>query len=193
MRRRDPAGRATEFVPERTHMCSAPRRLGKLARTAISCGAGSGTMSESSQYLDETSPTTKLSHDRRRKAAGAAFSFGPASDQRGSGPFAAAWAIKGSSRGSRAHDCFLAIGVVSVGRRRRARSWRTSSQVLYRSNSAASDVDLARFGLRIIRAMQPPPRAARRLSAWRCTRPRRPSARESSVANALTNDAPAEH
>ena len=35
-----------------------------------------------------------------------------------------------------------------------ALAWRTSSQKLYRSNSAASDGDLAWFDLRIIRAMQ---------------------------------------
>ena len=32
--------------------------------------------------------------------------------------------------------------------------WRTSSPMSYRSNSGASEVDLARFDLRIIRAMQ---------------------------------------
>jgi hypothetical protein len=36
----------------------------------------------------------------------------------------------------------------------RLRSWRTSSQKAYRSNSAASDGDLPWFDLRIIRAMQ---------------------------------------
>jgi hypothetical protein len=34
-------------------------------------------------------------------------------------------------------------------------SWQTSSPMPYKSNSAASDVSLARFDLRIIRAMQP--------------------------------------
>jgi hypothetical protein len=33
-------------------------------------------------------------------------------------------------------------------------SWRTSSQTPYGSNSAASDVDVAPFDLRFIRAMQ---------------------------------------
>ena len=42
----------------------------------------------------------------------------------------------------------------------RSHSWQTSSPTPYRSNSAASDVDLARFGLRIIRAMQPSTAAA---------------------------------
>ena len=32
--------------------------------------------------------------------------------------------------------------------------WRTSSQMLDRSNRAASDIDLARFDLRIVRTMQ---------------------------------------
>ena len=41
-------------------MCSAPRRLGKLARTAISCGAGSGPCPNRRKYLGETSRTTKL-------------------------------------------------------------------------------------------------------------------------------------
>jgi hypothetical protein len=37
----------------------------------------------------------------------------------------------------------------------------------YESSSAASDVSVARFGLRIIRAVQPVRRVARRqLSAW---------------------------
>jgi hypothetical protein len=37
----------------------------------------------------------------------------------------------------------------------RVSAWRTSSQVSYRSNSAASELGLARFGLCIVRTMQP--------------------------------------
>ena len=33
--------------------------------------------------------------------------------------------------------------------------WRTSSPIPYRSNSAAPEASLARFGLRIVQAMQP--------------------------------------
>jgi hypothetical protein len=34
-------------------------------------------------------------------------------------------------------------------------AWQTSSQTPYKRSSAAPDVSLARFGVRIIRAMQP--------------------------------------
>jgi hypothetical protein len=40
----------------------------------------------------------KLRHVRRWMPTAEGFSFGPASDQSGSGPFAAAWATKGKSR-----------------------------------------------------------------------------------------------
>jgi hypothetical protein len=49
---------------------------------------------------------------------------------------------------------YLNASVASVGAAR-SRTWRTSSPVPIESSSAASDVSLARFGLRIIRAMQP--------------------------------------
>ena len=45
--------------------------------------------------------------------------------------------------------------IVSVGPRWRSLPWRTSSPMPYESISASSDVSLALFGLRIIRAIQP--------------------------------------
>ena len=49
--------------------------------------------------------------------------------------------------------------LVSSSQPRLLGSWRSSSQMPYRSISTASDVDLARFDLRIIRAMQSSGRA----------------------------------
>ena len=52
-------------------------------------------------------------------------------------------------------ECWIvAFAIVRTRWRWRLLPWRTSSQKPYRSNSAASDGDLARFDLRIIRAMQ---------------------------------------
>ncbi len=57
--------------------------------------------------------------------------------------------------------CFHAIGGVQARRSGRVLSWRTSSQKPHRSNSTASDGDLAPFDLRVIRAMQSSARARR--------------------------------
>lgn len=54
---------------------------------------------------------------------------------------------RGGSFARRAVTCSTASG--------RSPSWRTSSPIPYRSNSAAPEVSLARFGLRIVQAMQP--------------------------------------
>jgi hypothetical protein len=55
---------------------------------------------------------------------------------------------------NRAHRRPTIASCASTSQPTLALAWRTSSQILYRCNSAASDVDLARFDLRIIRAMQ---------------------------------------
>ena len=72
------------------------------------------------------------------------------------------------------------VGSTQFGGRRRSRPrgsarlsepWQTSSPVPYKSSSAACDVSLARFGLRLLRAMQPSAARKRQLSAWHRTRP----------------------
>ena len=54
---------------------------------------------------------------------------------------------------------------------RRLQAWRTSNRMTYESSSAASDVILAPFGCASSGRCSRPPRAARRLRAWRCARP----------------------
>ena len=59
----------------------------------------------------------------------------------------------------------------------------------YESSSAASDVSLALFGLRIIRAMQPSAARGEQLCAWRSARPTHSNRRDPDVAIAVVRSA----